>query len=116
MANVHKQTDSTHWKLCDSDIAKKGPIRTEVKSQPDANVTYATSAMANDNVHYRQVIVCVGTNDCTSETMEVDSPVEHFIDLVDVAMEKVASPGDVVITSVLPRTDFVVQSSRWPAK
>ena len=84
-------------------IAKKK--LSEVKPLAGVNIKDVTSALANDDTLYRQVIVCVGTNYCASETMNVRAFVEHFTDLIEVVMEKVASPGDVVICSALPRTD-----------
>ena len=61
--------------------------KTKVKSLPGAKISDITNYLTNDADHYRQVVICVGTNDCDGE-MNVDLLAQQYEELVQVATEK----------------------------
>ena len=83
----------------------------KVASLTGAKITDITEQLTNDDDHYRQVFICVYTNNCAGE-INVDQLVKQYEDLVLVAGEKVPSTDNILISSVPPRTDKVERQLR----
>ena len=82
-------------------IDEKKLQKTKVKSLPGAKISDITNYLTNDADHYRQVVICVGTNDCDGE-MNVDLLAQQYEELIQVATEKVSSTDSIIISSVPP--------------
>ena len=68
--------------------------KTVVKSLSGAKVSDITKYLYNDDGHYRQIVICVGTNDCT-EDMVMELVGKQYEDLVQMALKKVATKDDI---------------------
>ena len=53
----------------------------------------------------QRVIICVGTNDCSSEDFDGEKITAEYKELVNVAKSKVINSPDVIISSIPPRMD-----------
>ena len=82
-------------------IDEKKLQKTKVKSLPGAKISDITNYLTNDADHYRQVVICVGTNDCDGE-MNVDLLAQQYEELIQVATEQVSSTDSIIISSVPP--------------
>ena len=80
--------------------------KTKVTSLAGANIVDITEHLTNDAAHYRQVVICVGTNNCADD-IDIDQLTQQYEELVRVAADKVSSTDDIIISSVPPRTDKV---------
>ena len=85
--------------------------KTVVKSLPGAKVNDITKYLNNDDGHYRQIVICVGTNDCT-EDLDMELVGKQYEDLVQMALKKVATKDDIHISSMPPRTDVAERQRR----
>ena len=92
-------------------IDEKKLQKTKVKSLPGAKISDITNYLTNDADHYRQVVICVGTNDCDGE-MNVDLLAQQYEELIQVTTENVLSTDSIIISSVPPRTDNVDKQRR----
>ena len=88
------------------DIDENKIKKTKVTSLAGAKIVDITEHLTNDAAHYRQVVICVGTNNCADD-IHIDQLTQQYEELVRVAADKVSSTDDIIISNVPPRTDKV---------
>ena len=86
-------------------------VTTSVQSISGAKIKDISKKISRDENRYKNIVICAGTNDCTRD-INIDETAEHFSELLQVATEKVASVGNVTISSIPPRTDNVERQQR----
>ena len=54
---------------------------------------------------YSKVIICVGTHDCGDDSLNHELLADGYKSLIGKAKSRVSSPKDVIISSLIPRSD-----------
>ena len=90
------------------DIDQDKLIKTTIKHIPGAKVSDVVQHLHEDmdcDGPLGNVIVCVGTNDCSDHVADLDEIADSFEAMVAELNSKVESPKNVVVSSIPPRKD-----------
>ena len=93
------------------DVDEHKLVTASAQSISGATIKDISNKISGDENRYKNIVICAGTNDCTRE-INIDETAEQFSELLQVATEKVASVGNVTISSIPPRTANVERQQR----
>ena len=78
---------------------------TQVIAFQDAKVSDLSKKLDESEKSYSKVYICAGNSNCAANPMDTDIFQRDFKELIEIAKTKVMSHGDIMISSVPPRTD-----------
>lgn len=93
-------------------IDPKKLLKTQVVVNTSAKVEDVSKKIEENSDSYSKVIICVGTNDCVSESINHVEVADSYKSLIEKAKSKVCTPADVIISSVVPRSDSTATQGR----
>ena len=87
------------------DIDEEKLVKTKVVSKSGATTKDIAETLQQDDNSYSSVVICVGTNDCKKQPMDLDIIKANYKDIIEAAKSKVASTAEIKVCSITPRTD-----------
>ena len=91
------------------DVDEGKLVRTRVKAISGAKVEDVARHLSEEGSSYEtplnKLYVCVGTNNCSSSDVDMESVKKSYKDMVESMKQLVSSPNDIIISSVPPRCD-----------
>lgn len=100
------------------DVDEEKLLKTSVKSLPGAKVNDIAQHFLDDSTcdePMSHIYVCVGTNDCSDETMDANAVTSAYKTMVQEMTKHVSEPSHVTISSVVPRKDSIEHQTRVEA-
>ena len=93
-------------------IDPKKLVKTHVVVKPSSKIADINKQMDQCAETYSKVVICVGSNECSEESLNPNVVTASFKELLEKAKTKVMTATDVVVSSILPRTDSVDNMNR----
>ena len=87
------------------DIDQSKLINTQIECVPSATVAELTDCMNDLDGQYDKITICIGSNDCAMEEVDVPSFSDAYKRLVDSASQKTSVRSGKCISSIPPRID-----------